>query len=105
MTSPSDTETVWSTLAGILDPEFGISIVELGLVYSVTCTDGEVRVAITLTTPTCPASTFIVEGARAAVAALPGVKSAQVDLVWEPRWTPELMSDIAREALGWKPRD
>lgn len=104
MNTTIDESTVWTALSGILDPEFGLSIVDLGLVYSVACSEGLVRVAMTLTTPACPASNYIVEGARATIAALPGVLQAQVDLVWEPMWTPELLSDGAREALGWKPQ-
>lgn len=97
-----DDTAIWNTLSTILDPEFGLSIVELGLVYSVSSQDGIVHVAMTLTTPSCPASGYLVEGARAALAALPDVREARVNLVWEPPWTPEMLTESAREALGWK---
>jgi metal-sulfur cluster biosynthetic enzyme len=103
MTATIDETTVWNTLASILDPEFGLSIVELGLIYSVVCRDGVVHVTMTLTTPACPASGYIVNGAQAALLALPGVREAQVELVWEPPWTAERLSPSAREQLGWTP--
>lgn len=103
MNSAPDDTAIWNTLSSILDPEFGLSIVDLGLIYSVSVRDGIVQVSMTLTTPSCPASSFIVEGARAAVASLPGVREANVNLVWEPPWTPAFLSDSARESLGWKP--
>jgi metal-sulfur cluster biosynthetic enzyme len=98
-----DDTAIWNTLSTILDPEFGLSIVELGLVYSVSSQDGIVHVAMTLTTPSCPASSYLVEGVQAALASLPGVREARVSLVWEPQWTPEMLTGSAREALGWKP--
>jgi metal-sulfur cluster biosynthetic enzyme len=105
MNVPPDERTIWATLSSILDPEFGLSIVELGLIYSVSCEAGIVRVAMTLTTPSCPASGYLVDGTQAALVALPGVREAHVELVWEPQWTPHLLSASARESLGWKPRE
>jgi len=104
MNIPTDDPAMWNTLSTILDPEFGLSIVELGLVYSVSFQAGVVQVAMTLTTPSCPASGYLVEGARAALAAVPGVREARVNLVWDPPWTPAMLTESAREALGWKPR-
>jgi len=94
-------DDVWHTLATILDPEFGISIVDLGLIYSVECTDRQVHVVMTLTTPTCPSGSWIHEGVQAALRRLPAVESARVDLVFEPSWTPEMLSADARRDLGW----
>jgi metal-sulfur cluster biosynthetic enzyme len=103
MTAMFDEAMVWNTLADILDPEFGLGIVDLGLIYSVGCRDGVVQVSMTLTTPACPASGYMVKGVQAALSALPGVREAQVDLVWEPPWTAERLSPTAREQLGWRP--
>ncbi|MDD2763003.1 MAG: metal-sulfur cluster assembly factor [Opitutaceae bacterium] len=103
MNPTPDETSVRHTLSGILDPEFGLSIVELGLIYSVDCHDGVVHVTMTLTTPACPASGYLVEGARAALAAMPGVREALVNLVWEPPWSPAMLSESARSALGWNP--
>lgn len=100
-TTTLETADVWRTLATILDPEFGLSIVDLGLVYSVDCADGNVQVTMTLTTPTCPSGAWIHEGVRAALQRLPGVADARVALVFEPSWTPEMLSPHARRELGW----
>ncbi|MBI5382828.1 MAG: metal-sulfur cluster assembly factor [Opitutae bacterium] len=101
MTTPlaPTTDEIWSALAGILDPEFGIGIVDLGLIYSVTVEAGAVHVAMTLTTPTCPAGAMLMDGVQRTLAALPGVGPVQVDLVWEPAWTPAMLSDAARQHL------
>lgn len=92
---------VWDALAQIPDPEFGVNLVDLGLIYSVECNDGNVDVVMTLTTPTCPSGSWMHEGVKAAVAALPGVSSFQVDVVFDPPWTPEMLSANARQQLGW----
>ena len=99
-----DTETIWKTLATILDPEFGINVVDLGLIYSVELDESNIHVIMTLTTPTCPSGAWIQGGVDAALRQLPGVKDARVDLVFEPRWTPEMLSEAAREQLGWNGR-
>jgi len=93
---------LWRTLESIPDPEFGINIVDLGLIYSVACNNGDVNVVMTLTTSTCPSGAWIHGGVRAALQELPGVKSVQVDLVFEPAWNTEMLSANARRELGWK---
>ncbi len=99
-----DTQTVWDVLATIPDPEFGVNLVDLGLIYSVECTEAEVAVVMTLTTPTCPSGSWMYEGVKTAVENLEGVKSVKVDLVFEPAWSPEMLSDAARQQLGWSPQ-
>ena len=94
-------DTVRSALRKVYDPEFGVSVEDLGLIYDVRITGAAVFIAMTLTTPSCPASTVMTEGVRAAVSALPGVESSTVELVWEPSWTPEMLSEAARKQLGW----
>jgi len=92
---------VWQTLATIPDPEFGINIVDLGLIYSVECADGNVNVIMTLTTPTCPSGAWIHEGVQAALRELPGVKHVQANLVFEPPWSVAMLTANARQQLGW----
>lgn len=92
---------VWQALTAILDPEFAISIVDLGLIYSVECLGNEVKVVMTLTTPTCPSGGWIHEGVRAALFEVPGVTKVDVDLVFEPRWTTEMLTESARRLLGF----
>ncbi len=99
-TTPSPHD-VWHVLETIPDPEFGIDIVSLGLVYDVRIRDGAVHVIMTLTTPTCPSGGWIVEGAKHAVERLPGVQAVDVDLVFDPAWTPAMLREKARVALGW----
>lgn len=96
-----DSNAVWDALRGILDPEFGVNLVDLGLIYSVECRDGDVAVVMTLTTPTCPSGGWMHEGVKTAVAAVPGVTSSRVDLVFDPQWTPEMLSAEAKKVLGW----
>ena len=94
-------ERVRAACASVHDPEFGLSIDDLGLIYDVRCPDGAAVVSLTLTTPACPAGGVIVEAVRAAVAAVPGVHTVEVELVWEPAWTPHRISAHGRALLGW----
>lgn len=97
-------EIVRDALREVLDPEIGLDVVSLGLVYGVEIDGGIVRVALTMTTAACPLAETIVLDAQQRIEALPGVEHAEVRLVWEPPWTPERMSDEAREELGWSRR-
>lgn len=94
---------VWQALAGILDPEFGVNIVDLGLIYSVSSIRSEIAVVMTLTTPSCPAGSWIYEGVKTALWGLPGATQVNVSLVFEPPWTAEMLSDNARRQLGGVP--
>lgn len=86
----------------VYDPEFGVSIRDLGLIYGIVVDEaGEVIVTMTLTSMYCPAGDVIVDGIRSAAEAVPGVNRARVDLVWEPLWGPERLSPEARAQLGW----
>ncbi len=93
---------VLTALKHVLDPEIGINIVDLGLVYEVKVENGNVYIKMTMTTPGCPLHESISRGAEEAVKQLPGVESVKVDLVWEPAWAPDRMTDWARKQLGWK---
>jgi metal-sulfur cluster biosynthetic enzyme len=97
-----NSEDVWHTLRTIPDPEFGVSLVDLGLIYHVACDAGEVKVVMTLTTPSCPSGDWIAEGVRTALAALPGVRSVALDVVFDPAWSPAMLSEAARRQLGWR---
>ncbi|MDO8543257.1 MAG: metal-sulfur cluster assembly factor [Opitutaceae bacterium] len=96
----TDSTSAWAALRAIPDPEFGVNIVDLGLIYSVEVTDGSIDVVMTLTTETCPSGAWIHEGVKNALARLPGVKSVNVDLVFEPAWNPNMLSAEARRHLG-----
>lgn len=92
---------VRSACASVNDPEFGLSIDDLGLIYDVSLENGLAVVAMTLTTPYCPAGDVIVNAVHAAVSAVPGVANVEVRVVWEPQWIPEMVSPRGRELLGW----
>jgi len=82
-------DQVLSSLRSVLDPELGLSIVELGLVYGVRIEGGCVEVTMTLTAPGCPLHDVLADWARAAVAAIPGVERCEITLTFDPRWTPD----------------
>ena len=91
----------WQQLEHVYDPELGINVVDLGLVYRLEVTEGGVAVVMTLSTPGCPMSDSMPEAVERALTILPGVAGVTVDLVWEPRWEPEMMTDRAKRELGW----
>ena len=94
-------EEVLDALRTVLDPEVGLDVVSLGLVYDVAVEGGRVTVDLTMTTPACPLGDHLQAQAQEALEALSGVTQAQVRIVWEPPWTPERMSPEARAELGW----
>jgi metal-sulfur cluster biosynthetic enzyme len=97
-----DETEVMQALSGVEDPEAGMSIVDLGLVYEVHATPGSVTVNMTMTSPACPAAPYLVDEATAAIRALaPADTDVQVELVWDPPWTPERMSAEAQRRFGW----
>jgi metal-sulfur cluster biosynthetic enzyme len=98
-----DTEAlVWDALRGVDDPEVGMNVVDLGLVYGVDVHGRDVAVRLTMTSPACPLGEAIVERAREAIrAAVPEAAGVDVVLVWEPPWTPDRMSEAARAKFGW----
>ncbi len=83
------------------DPEVPVNIVDLGLVYDIQITDSRVDIKLTLTSPGCPASSMISQNVRNRVLQIPEVKDADVELIWEPAWTPSRMSDEAKKKLKW----
>jgi metal-sulfur cluster biosynthetic enzyme len=95
-------ERVREALRSVDDPEVGMNIVDLGLVYRIDVAPERVRVELTMTTPACPMGDLITGNAdRAVRAALPVDAAVEVVLVWDPPWTPELMSESARQTFGW----
>lgn len=93
-------EDVVEPLRGINDPEIGISIVDLGLVYRAARTTSGVEVTLTLTTPSCPLGEMLADEVRDALRmAFPNAPAIEVNLVWEPPWSPARMSERARQQL------
>ncbi len=87
-------------LRRVKDPELNLDVVVLGLVYGVEVQDSHVHVTMSLTTPMCPAGGQIVEEAKAAVESMEGVESADVELTFEPPWSPDRIDPLIRSALG-----
>jgi FeS assembly SUF system protein len=104
-TAPADVgaieEKIIAALRTCYDPEVPVNIYEMGLIYDLDVSpSGEVVVRMTLTSPACPVAGSLPPEVQAKVAAIPGIRSAKVDLVWEPPWTPERMSEAAKLELG-----
>ena len=97
-----DDEAVREALRQVEDPEAGMNIVDLGLVYGVEVTPDCVHVDMTMTTAACPMADMITEQARSAIAAIvPEGTVVDIRLVWDPLWTPDKMTGIAKEHFGW----
>jgi metal-sulfur cluster biosynthetic enzyme len=94
-------ENLFGALELVIDPELGVDIVNLGLVYDVEMDDeGQVTVTMTLTSMGCPLAGTIVDQVKRALADIPEVKGTEVDIVWNPPWGKEMMSRYAKIALG-----
>ena len=94
-------EDVIEALRQVEDPELGMDIVELGLVYDAEVDGPKVKVVHTLTSLGCPAGPMIQENIHEVTSALPGVEDVEVELSWDPPWTPEKMSEDAKFILGF----
>ena len=102
MTVAFSEEDVREGLKNVYDPEIGINIVDLGLIYDVDVDKdkGDVLVTMTLTSLGCPLGPVIVQEVTGALKDLPGISDVDVKLVWSPPWSPDLMSEEAKDELG-----
>jgi metal-sulfur cluster biosynthetic enzyme len=94
-------DDVIEAMRGVEDPELGMDIVDLGLLYDVDVAGSKVKVTHSLTSMGCPAGPMIQEDIHRAASELPGVEDVEVELTWDPPWTPEKMSDDAKFILGF----
>jgi metal-sulfur cluster biosynthetic enzyme len=94
-------DRIRDALRVVIDPELGENIVDLGFVYDIAVVGGAVHITMTATTPGCPATGFLKEGAQAAASAVPGVVSADVTMTFEPLWTPSRIEPAVRASLGF----
>ncbi|MDH3206385.1 MAG: metal-sulfur cluster assembly factor [Gemmatimonadota bacterium] len=97
---PITEKQVRDALKGVKDPELHLDLVVLGLVYDIEVEEDDVKATISLTSPMCPVAGQIVEDAKQAIEGVEGVKSATVELTFDPPWTPERMSPLIRASLG-----
>lgn len=96
-----DTETVRTALRKVVDPENAINIVDLGLIYGIEISKGTVRVQLTMTSPACPMSEVIIDDVDAVLAELLAPRyAAEIQLVWEPPWNPDMMNPRVRAYFG-----
>ena len=95
------TELVRKALKGVKDPELGLNVVDIGLIYDVTVSEtGDVHITMSLTSPGCPSGPEIMGDVKQVVGDLDGVNGVEVELVWEPYWTPDRMDPRVRAFLG-----
>ena len=95
-------EALREALRDVLDPEIGMNIVDLGLIYGVAVEPAQVKVEMTMTSPACPMGDMLLDEVEAALKrVLPKGWEFEIELVWEPPWSPALMSETARQQLGW----
>jgi metal-sulfur cluster biosynthetic enzyme len=99
-TVPLGVDEVRSALRHVIDPEMGLNIVDLGLVYDIEVNDGDVEVQMTLTSPSCPMGPYIMSESKAAAEAIEGVVHAEIILVWEPYWTSDRIDPRVRTLMG-----
>lgn len=98
-----DPDTLRRALTRVIDPEVGMNIVDLGLVYDIRIAAESIEVDITMTTPACPMSSMIVDQVREVVSTeVPAGTEIRVNLVWEPAWDASMMSEHARQHFGWQ---
>ncbi|KKT42689.1 MAG: hypothetical protein UW64_C0024G0007 [Microgenomates group bacterium GW2011_GWC1_44_37] len=93
-------DKIREALRKVIDPELGVSIVDLGLIYDIRYEDGEAEVEMTLTSPGCPLAPVIDKMVRNAMKDVPEVKNVTIDLVWDPPWSKDAMSEELRAELG-----
>ncbi|MCX7819456.1 MAG: metal-sulfur cluster assembly factor [Kiritimatiellae bacterium] len=94
-------QRIWEALTRVQDPELHADVVNLGLVYGVEVKDGVARVRLTFTSPGCPYGPYLAHLVREAVRGVPGVREESLELVFEPAWSPAMMSEDLRLELGF----
>jgi|SRR5579875_4155380 metal-sulfur cluster biosynthetic enzyme len=96
-------DDILRALRGVKDPEVGLNIVDLGLVYSTEVLGDRVRVVMTMTTPACPLHSYLAEEVREAILTQDEtIESVDVQLVWDPPWSPQMISEKGKRQLGWQ---
>lgn len=93
-------DAVFNAVKEIIDPEVGINIVDMGLIYGVDIEAETVNITMTLTSPGCPAGGQLINGTQHVTQQLEGVEEVNINVVWTPRWTPEMMTEEAKDELG-----
>jgi len=92
---------ITENLKQIYDPEIPMNIVDLGLIYGMEWTGDVVKLKMTLTAPGCPVAGILAEEVKTAIEKVPNVTSASVDMIWDPPWSPDRMSEFAKRQFGY----
>lgn len=101
--TPAELDVVRNALRRVVDPEVGMNIVDLGLIYRIDIGHGTTRIDMTMTSPACPMGDMILDDVRSELAAaLPDAPPPDIRLVWEPPWNPSLMSAHGKKHFGWQ---
>lgn len=101
MSLPTD-EQIRGALREVNDPEIGINIIDLGLVYGIEVSGADVHIKMTMTTPACPLHSYLSAASQKAIRKyFPDVGAIEIELVWDPPWDPAKMSPAAKQQLGW----
>ena len=93
-------EEIYSELRQVFDPEIPVNIVDLGLIYDVAVEGTNCNIQMTLTSQACPEARTIPEVMKRRVVDLEGIEECEIEIVWEPQWTPQLISPVGRQILG-----
>lgn len=99
--TPIDSSVLVDRLRTVIDPELGIDIVNLGLVYGAQTVDGVAHILMTTTTPACPIGSYLTDAIRRALLEIDGLFDVDVEVTHDPPWSPDRMSDEAKIELGW----
>lgn len=91
---------VRAMLMDVFDPEMGISIIDLGLIYKIDISEDKIKIDMTLTSPGCPQTSELISEIKKTLKGLNGINDVEVNLVWSPPWNPEMMTDEAKEILS-----
>jgi metal-sulfur cluster biosynthetic enzyme len=95
-------QRVVEALRTVLDPEVGINVIDLGLVYGIAVNERDVQVVMTMTSQACPLNSYFSQAAESAIRMhVPEVKAVNIEMIWEPQWNPAMMSESAKGLMGW----
>ena len=97
-------EKIREKLKDVMDPETGVSIVDMGFLYGIDVEDGKAEIEMTLTTPGCPLHSSFTRQVEKKVLSMEGIDEVEVDVVFDPPWKPEMMSEEAKKKLGYRER-
>jgi len=101
MSDKPEKQKIEDVIKTVFDPEIPVNIYELGLIYDIAVSGKDVKILMTLTSPNCPAAQSLPAEVRQKIKALPGVEEVDVEIVWDPPWGPEMMSEAAKLQLGY----